>query len=234
MEVPTDLLDRARSGKRQAIVEILAMFYPVVHRIAHGISGREDVGRGVVRWVMKTSVSQVDRWQDESGPQRWFLHHTILTLRRASKHKPELTSDPLIQFAETTHAYYPAFIRALRSLAKQQQEAFILHHGERFNPRYMAVAMDCSTEAASTHLREATNSLSALSGDMFAAFTAQLAHAYNKLTPDQSLVLDNVKVRVRRFLFPRRLMKAFSNLTTLAMLAAIVWFAWKIWPMLKW
>lgn len=231
MEVPAELLRRARKGKRAAIIELLAVFYAPVHRIAHGVSGREDVGRGTTKWVMKTSVSQLDRWQDDQDPRRWFFHHTILTLRRASKHKPDLTSDPLIKFAETNHAYYPAYIRALRSLPNQQQEAFILHHGERLNPRQMATAMDCSTEAANQHLREASGALSNLSGDMFATFTAQLAHAYNKLTPTEELVLTNVRTRVGRYLWPRRIAKAVSTLTTIALLAGIIFFVWKIWPM---
>lgn len=231
-EVTPELLHKARKGRRAAVVELLAMFYPAVHRIACSLAGREDIGRGAVKFVMKRGVGQMGLWNDEEDPRRWFHHHTVLTVRRAAKHKPDLATDPLITNAETNDAYYPAFIRALRALQHQQQEAFILHHGERLNPRQLAVAMDCSTEAAQMHLREASAALAALSGELFAAFTAQLALAHQKLTPREDLVLGDVRKRVRRSLLPRRLAGLLSTLVTLALLAGIAWFVWKIRPML--
>src|SRR5436190_708468 len=98
--------------------------------------------------------------------------------RRASKHQPEVSSDTLVRRAQTENAYYAGFVRAVRALPIQQKEAFILAHGEQWDTRALAVAMDCSQEAAANHLREATRVLSSLGGNHFAAFTAQLSHAY--------------------------------------------------------
>ena len=87
----------------------------------------------------------------------------------------------------------------------QQREAFILHYGERQNSRYLAVAMDCSTEAAANHLKAATDSLRAIAGPEFGPFTAQLAHCYTRLTPSEQLVLPSIKSVVRRYVWPRRI-----------------------------
>jgi DNA-directed RNA polymerase specialized sigma24 family protein len=226
MEVSAELLEEVRRGKTRAAVELLGLFYPVVYRMAHSLTGRADSGDGVVRFVMKRSFRVMPNWDNEGQPARWFYHHTVLASRRTLKHASELATDPLIVNAETGDAYYPAFVRALRVLPMQQREAFLFHHGERWNPRLLAVAMDCSTEAAQNHLREATAALSRLAGDMFPTYTAHLAHAYQKLTPATELVLNDVKLRVRRYAVPRRLATVARVAFTLAALAGIAWLVW--------
>ena len=94
-------------------------------------------------------------------PFRWCQHHTVLVARRFSKRQPEVSRDPLVRNAQTDNAYYASFIRAVRTLPMQQREAFILTHGEEWDTRNLATAMDCSTEAAAVHLKEATRTLSA-------------------------------------------------------------------------
>src|SRR4051812_35090482 len=159
MPVDDELLDRARRFDRAAIEAIFAENYPAVSRIAMGLSGRTDVGMGVTRFVIKRALHALPSWKDEDAPQRWFLHHTIITTRRAAKHQPDKTNDTLIADPRAAAPEYVAFIRALRSLPFQQREAFLLHHGERLNERWSAVTMDCSVIAASNHLNAATATL---------------------------------------------------------------------------
>jgi DNA-directed RNA polymerase specialized sigma24 family protein len=233
MPLSEDVLERAARGKRQAIIDTLAHFYPSIYRISSSLSGRPDVAEGVVKYVMKQAIGQIAHWRDPDDAERWFNHHTILTLRRAARHTPELTTDPLIVGANTKHAYYPAFIRAVRALPIQQREAFLLHHGESFGQRLLATAMDCSSDAANNHLREANTTLKKLAGDQFMEFVNTLKSAHEHVTPTRELVLGNVSMRVRRYLFPRRLIRAVRLVLFLTVIVAIGLFVWKVYPILK-
>ena len=150
MPIDDDLLFRAQGGDRRAAERMLSEIYPAVCRMAYGLSGREDVGRGIVRFIATQAVRQLGKWRDAAAAERWFYHHTVLTGRRAVRHRPDAMGDTLL--GEAADAPYVAFLRALRSLPQQQSEAFILNHGEHLNTRYLAIAMDCSTHAAEMHL----------------------------------------------------------------------------------
>jgi DNA-directed RNA polymerase specialized sigma24 family protein len=227
MIVDPDVLDRARKGNHDAIIELLAAQYPSTHRIAHAICGRNDVGDGVVAYVTKQSFRVVERWNDEEAPQRWFRHHTLLTLRRASKWKPDAAHDTLVSDEDRADANYVAFVRALRGLTQQQVEAFVLGHGEQLDLRNTAVAMDCSTTAASVHLKEADERLRALAGQHFDALVARLRQAYERLTPSRDLVLSRVTLGARRRFLPRALRRAVKWIVVLALLGALAWCAWR-------
>jgi len=122
----------------------------------------------------------------------------------------------------------------LRTLPMQQREAFMLTHGEQWDARNLATAMDCSTEAASNHLKEATRALSALGGDFYSTFTAQLAQTYRSLTPSEELILTNVEYNVKRHLWPRKIWRLLQLIIMAAVVTAIVLFVWKIYPKLVW
>src|SRR4029434_6349861 len=127
------------------------------------------------------------------APSRWFQHHTVLATRRAAKHQPALANDVRVRTRETRNAAYPAFVRSIRMLPLQQREAFILHHGERMNSRYLAVAMDCSTDAASNHLRTATTPLRTIGGEFFDEFVHQMARCYARTTPSDQLIVPRIR-----------------------------------------
>src|SRR4051794_41165259 len=152
-QVTSELVEGARKGRRDDVVELLALHYPVVWRMASGLTGRGDVGRGVVRFVMQRSLRATSHWAEDGAPTRWFHHHTLLTTRRTLKHSPTVANDTLLD-GETADTGYVAFIRSLRTLPMQQREAFILTYGEKLDLRALAVAMDCSVTAATNHLAE--------------------------------------------------------------------------------
>src|SRR4051812_40524786 len=193
MTLDADILDRARRLDKASVAQIFAANYPAVARIALGLSGRADVGAGVARFVVKRALHSLPNWKDEDAPQRWFLHHTILTTRRAAKHQPESSNDTLIDDPRAAPAEYVAFIRAGRLLPFQQREAFILHHGERLNERWSAVAMDCSVVAASNHLNAATAALQPLAGVKFGAYVDELSRVYRKLAPPEEMMLPRLR-----------------------------------------
>jgi DNA-directed RNA polymerase specialized sigma24 family protein len=232
-EPSADTLERARNFEQSAVEELFQMHYPQVVRMAHGLSGRADVAAGVVRFVMKRGLHILPRWRDEGEPQRWFSHHTVLTSRRAYKHAPDLKKDLLVSMAQTRDADYAAFVRSLRSLPMQQREAFVLHHGERMNERYLAVAMDCSVEAAKNHLHAAQDALRALAGPAYDAYVEELRRTYAGMTPAQEIVLPNVRRQVRRYIWPRRVARLIKIGIILLTLAAAAWAAWQIWPLIE-
>jgi DNA-directed RNA polymerase specialized sigma24 family protein len=232
MPVDAEVLRRARKGNVRAAIDVLGNCYPQVYRIAYGLSGRDDVGRGVVRFIMRRGLRLLPTWHDDGDPDRWCQHHTVLTTRRAARHQPDVAHDTLVRGAQTDNAYYAAFVRAIRALPPQQREAFILHHGEQFDVRALGIAMDCSQDAAGQHLKEATRSLSTLGGDYFATFTAQLAHTYKALTPSEELVLTNITWDAKKYLWPRRVWRWIKLFLMALIIALIVLFVWKIYPKL--
>ena len=227
MIVDADVLERARKQNRDAVIEVLAAQYPSTHRIAHAVCGRADVGDGVVAYVMKQSFRVAHKWEEEAAPQRWFRHHTLLTLRRAAKWKPDAARDTLVNDDDRTDAKYVAFVRAVRGLPQQQVEAFLLAHGEGLDLRDLAVAMDCSTTAASVHLKEADERLRALAGPQFDALVARLRAAYERLTPLRDLVLSRVGGSLRRQFWPRLLKRVAKLIVLLIVLGALGWMVWR-------
>jgi DNA-directed RNA polymerase specialized sigma24 family protein len=233
LEPDAELLARAQAYKQDAVELLFNMNYPVVWRMAHGLTGREDVARGVVKFVMKRALKQLPYWKDEGAPARWFQHHTVLASRRTGKHPPTLANDVLVTTAETRNAAYPAFVRAVRTLPLQQREAFILHHGERMNLRYLAVAMDCSTQAAGTHLNAATDQLRTVSREFFDEFTQQLARCYARTTPSEQLIVPSIRAQYRRYIWPRKIARTIAWLMLLSILALAGYLAWKIVPLIE-
>ncbi|HEY7091177.1 MAG TPA: sigma factor-like helix-turn-helix DNA-binding protein [Tepidisphaeraceae bacterium] len=228
----SDLVAAARKGKRDAVVEVLAMHYPVVWRMATGLTGRADVGRGVTKFVMQRSLRVLSSWKDDAAPTRWFHHHTLLTTRRTTKHQPDTTNDTFLKGTAPDVAY-TAFIRAVRTLPMQQREAFILTHGEKLDIRSLAVAMDCSVTAAANHLREAVDRLRVLAPAQYDAHVLRMNKAYEQLGPDEELALKNVRGRVRGIVIPWVIGRAIRFIFSLILLAATIWAAWWVWRIVE-
>jgi DNA-directed RNA polymerase specialized sigma24 family protein len=234
MPLTPELLERAKQGRRQAIVAVVAENYPRVQRIAYALCGREETGRTVVKQVVRRSLGAMRGWKHTGDPQRWFLHHSVLASRQKKYMEIDLAADPLIRGVETNSAYFPAFIRAVRTLPMQQREAYILHHGERLDVRGLAIAMDCSQEAAANHLREATAALTAYGGDFFPTFTAHLTQTYDRLSPPDELIVPAVQASLRSKLIPRGVLRFTITTLKLLVIVTVIFLSWKIVPMLKW
>jgi DNA-directed RNA polymerase specialized sigma24 family protein len=227
-EVEADLLHYARRGNRRAMEQMLEMHYPPVHRIAHALTAREEVARRVLRFVMTRSLQVMPNWNQESAPTRWFYHHTVLSSRRENRKPPYPSEDPLFVQGSGPQTPYLAFLRALRELPVQQKEAFILHHGEELDTRYLGISMDCSREAAEQHLLSATQTLSAIAGGQFGAFTQRLREAYQGLTPPAHVIVPQVRRQVSRHMLPRRAKRWFGLLILLAVLVGLAYLALRL------
>jgi DNA-directed RNA polymerase specialized sigma24 family protein len=230
--ISEDLIAAARKGKRDAVVELLALHYPLVWRMATGLTGRSDVGRGVAKFVMQRSLKVLHNWKDETAPTRWFLHHTVLATRRAAKHQPDLRNDTFLRARQTDPAYM-AFVRGLRALPIQQREAFILTHCENLEMRALAVAMDCSTAAATNHLHVANDQLSALATTDYAHDVQAIQHAYRTLTPEEEMSLKDIRRNVGRMVLPWLIARAIKFILSLVLLMFSIWLAWWVWKVVK-
>ena len=200
MPTTPELLARTHDGHRDGLVEVLTERYPCLYRMAYALTGNDAAAAGVVRLVLRQSVRASRRWNSPADVTRWFIHHSLLTIRRvASGRTVDLVHDPLIRSGNAAnHAYYPMFVGALRALSMQQREAFMLYHGERLDERGIGVAMDCSMQAASNHLREATHVLAAYGGNMFRSLTDQFIETYDRLAPPTEMIAPAIRSDLRR------------------------------------
>jgi len=232
MPIDEDQLGRIRKHNRAAVEAMVAEVYPQLYRIAAGISGQEDVAKGTLRYLLKQSVDVMPRWKDEDTPQRYYLHHLILLLRRARKHPPELRNDLLID-RSVDSAEYRAFLTGFRKLHFQQQEAFLLNHGEKLNVRYIAVAMDCSTAAATTHLASAENELKTIAGSRFDFLTSEMAKVYRSQQTPAEVAIPSLKEYVSRQIGRRRLVRLVKWIVVLVVVGAAVYGGRMLWWMVE-
>jgi DNA-directed RNA polymerase specialized sigma24 family protein len=223
MTIDPHLLERARRMDRSALAGLLAQMYPLAHRLAHALAGREDVGRGTARFVISHAIRQVRQFRDAPSAQRWCSHFTILTARRAQAHPPDGRGDTLLQDVSADDAPYVAFIHALRDLSQQQREAFLLTHGEAYDLRRLAMAMDCSTHAAQQHLDAANAMMKSLAGESFAGLASRMAEAYQRLTPSEELVRQRLDGTIAAALWKRRMKRIVQLGGLLLLLAAIAY-----------
>ena len=105
-------------------------------------------------------------------------------------------------------------------------ETIVLHHGEQLNPRFLGVAMDCSTTAAQVHLDAAETDLRAIAGENFASLLRQFTRVYAALTPAREDALRMASLhasRVRRRRLGSGLARRIAYLLLLALLGLGVW-----------
>ena len=161
-------------------------------------------------------------WRDATEAERWFLHHTILTARRAAEHQPAANADLL---AKDGNAAMTAFVRALRNLPQQQKEAILLHFGEHLNSRYLGVAMDCSADAAQTHLDAARAALRQVAGPEIDGLLLRFESAYTRLKPGENEIPLAARRWAAKSLRPRRVRRILWMLVVVLVIVGSVW-AW--------
>lgn len=226
-----ETLTRARAGERDALVRVLARFYPQVYRMSLNLSGDIGTGAKVAERVMRQSVRAAEGWEHEDAPGRWFRHHTVLATRAAARGVPERDhADPLI-VRGPEDPQHVAMVRALRKLPAQQREAFLLHHGEGFDTRQLGIAMDCSVEAAKTHFEGATRALTALHPQGYAQRVESLVAAYLASEPDERLAIPHAKRLVRSGTW-KVVAALVGIILLLGLMGAIAYGLWWLWPRL--
>lgn len=229
MQITDQILADAREMKTAALEALLAAGYAQARRVAHALSGSDAVASAVAEQLARRALHLVPRWQDPSAPENWFRHHAVLMTRRANVPPPAPLADPLVTYAPPpVGPRLVAFVRALRLLPVQQREAFILHHGERLNPRMLGVVMDCSTGAAGTHLDAANAALRAVGAEHAEALTGVLTRAYAAIHAAHADARPAARVHVRRARrkrWLRRLVRVIVMTAVLGLIAAAGWVA---------
>jgi DNA-directed RNA polymerase specialized sigma24 family protein len=226
-QLTNEILEDARKLKPAALERLLSEGYAPGRRIADALSGDARVGAAVADILMRRCVRLLPRWHDISNAENWFYHHAVLTTRSANFPPPaDPLADPLVAHGPADDAEYVAFVRAMRKLPVQQREAFILHHGERLNARMLAVAMDCSTQAAATHLNAANDAMKTIAAARIDSLTSLLTRAYADLRDSEPDYLPVVRVHVRearRRVWLRRLMRVAVVALLVAAGACALW-----------
>jgi hypothetical protein len=156
----------------------------------------------------------------------------VLTTRRAQKHQPDLSNDVFLRSASNDPGFV-AFVRALRTLPMQQREAFILSRAERLDIRTIAVAMDCSTMAATNHLEGATDRLKLLSPRDFDVHVQHVRSAYQSIGPEEEMALKDIRRDVRRWVWPWMLARVLRVIAALALLLGMGWSGWWVWKIVS-
>ncbi len=222
MTLDANIVDAARRGNPDAIHDVLARLYPAVARMALALAGRDDVGRGIIAFVMRQGARRFDKWTDADAPWRWFYHHTLLTSRRSGKHIATAAQETLTP-PPADDPSFVAFVRAVRLLPEQQREVVLLCHGETLSERALAIAMDCSTSAAAAHLRAAEAALAKIAGATLPDMLIRLHAAYMKLTPSDDVVAPAVRQWVEKALRPRRARRIVRRVMWLLLAVAAIW-----------
>src|SRR5881392_2561862 len=119
MPIDEEVIARARKYDVSAVTAIFAEYYPMVHRMAHGLAGRASVGREFERFVLRRAFKVLASWVDEGAPRRWFSHHAVLASRRTARPDPNNPDDLLFAAEHQPELAYVAFVRSLRSLPIQ-------------------------------------------------------------------------------------------------------------------
>ncbi len=218
---------RAKKLEREALEKLVESVYPGICRIAYGLSGREDVGHGIVRFVINHAMHHLRHLRDAASAQRWFYHFTVLVSRRGRKHEPKAEQDTLVAHSGEVSAAYVAFVRGLRALPFQQREAYLLTFGEQLLYRDVATAMDCSIAAVEVHLGGAQQTLAAMSGDGYEKMRERLVRAWGNLSPKEEAVHPSVHGLIKKLMWPRRIKRILVFAVVGAVLAALVYVAWR-------
>jgi DNA-directed RNA polymerase specialized sigma24 family protein len=216
------------SPNARVLAALLAHHYPRTYRITVSLCGDRFIAHTVTRQVLLQGLRVHDQWETESDVGRWFAHHTVLLARQSLAGRvPDAAADELLTL--TTDPVFLTILRTIRFLPPQQREAFLLHHGEQFDLRQLATAMDCSSEAAANHLIAATQALRPVAADRLGDFTAQLPQLLQRLLPPpQTIAVESQRV-AKRYIWPQRLRRWVGWPLTLIALAWLLYLGWRLW-----
>jgi DNA-directed RNA polymerase specialized sigma24 family protein len=227
LHIDEALFARAKKLQREALEKLVESVYPGVCRIAYGLSGREDMGHGIVRFVINHSLQQLAQLRDAAEARRWYYHFTVLVCRRGRKHEPRPEQDTLVAKSGEVSAAYVAFVKGLRVLPFQQREAYLLTFGEQLLYRDVATAMDCSIAAVEVHLGVAQQTLRAMSGDGYEKMNERLTRTWGNLSPREEAIQPSVSKLIKRLMWPRRLKRILKIAATIAIVTALAYVAWR-------
>jgi DNA-directed RNA polymerase specialized sigma24 family protein len=215
-----------------ALKALLEQQYPRAYRIAVALCGDPLLARAVTRDVLRQSLRVHGQWTDDRDAARWFAHHTVLTARQAiAWQRPDPANDAALLLSDDP--LFITILRTMRFIPTQQREAFLLHHGEQFDRRQLATAMDCSADAAANHLVAATGALRPVAADRLGDFTAALPQLLARVVPPRETIAMEAERETRRYVWPRRLKRWIGWPLLWICLAAGAYFGWHLWRMLE-
>ena len=233
MPLTDDDLHHAQHGDTAATRLVFAEALPQCGRLAYSLTGLESSGRHALKKLVAKSRNQFSAWRDPGEVRRWFLHQTILQTRdHRTPH--ELDADVLMRGVGGPDVVaYRALVAGLRKLTAQQQEAFVLVHAEGMDLRQSAIAMDCSNQAASTHLESARAALKPLVGEHFTPLVDYLARIHRGQDIPLPDAPQRLAGRIRTGRTLRLIGRAIAWTIVIGFVAVLAYGAWWIYPRIK-
>lgn len=216
----------------RALAALLEHHYPRAYRISVALCGEVLLARDVTRAVLRQATRMHHNWQTDLDAARWFAHHTILLTRQAATLRGGQAPIDDVLLKLTPDPLFITILRTLRFLPPQQREAFLIHHGEGFDLRQLATAMDCSAEAAANHLVAATTALRPVAQDRLGDFTSALPQWLGRLLPPRETIAIEARRQTSRYLWPRRIERYVGWPLLIVACVFIARFAWRFWQML--
>ena len=127
-DVPEEvrLIDRVRSGDREAFTEIYRMFAPMIHGIVLARVPHDEV-QDIVQDVFFTAYNQLDTLRDKAALGAWMAsiaRNRAAEFYRQSKPTEELTEE--IRGKSRPHAEAQEIMSAIRALPETYRETLVL------------------------------------------------------------------------------------------------------------
>ena len=127
-DVPEEvrLIDRVRSGDREAFTEIYRMFAPMIHGIVLARVPHDEV-QDIVQDVFFTAYNQLDTLRDKAALGAWMAsiaRNRAAEFYRQSKPTEELTEE--MRGKTRPHAEAQEIMSAIRSLPETYRETLVL------------------------------------------------------------------------------------------------------------
>lgn len=218
-----------RATNISAVTRLITEHYGMVFRIAIASTGSRRRGQAVTRRVIRRALTVIGKWASHDDAARWFAHHTVLAVRQLVDRRGYST-----EVFTTTKPELAELAEAISDLPFQQREAFLLHHGEQFDLRRISTAMDCSTEAAKNHLAAAGRKLNEFGEEKVQAFISELPLALLSITPDPLLIHQRVGRQVRRYIWPRRIVRTVIWIAVIVGVWVAVHYIRRVWGQVVW
>lgn len=178
VDIPLDLVDQARRGKREAVEQLLHSISPDLYRIVFNMVRDADATDEIVQealvrifrhlcklndldrfaaWTMRLTVNQVQTWRVKN---RRYRLYAVEEGWEPSEEQVVMVGRIDNPRRRSEHAQIREQVeQAMRTLPDRQQTAVVLYELEGCSIREIAQTMECSEGAVKFNLHEARKKL---------------------------------------------------------------------------
>jgi RNA polymerase sigma-70 factor (ECF subfamily) len=161
----TALIERARSGDREAFEALVRGHYDAMYRMAFKWCGDKADAEDITQNACIKLARSIGTFRFQSAFRTWLYRLVINTAKDWAKARPRRTTDHEI---ETGRAEAPAgedrvyamqVMAYVQTMPDREKSALLLVFGEGLSHREAAAAMDCKESTVSWYIHEARKKL---------------------------------------------------------------------------